>query len=138
MLKVVLDTNCFISCIGKRSDFRGVFDAFLNKQFQLCVSTEILLEYEEMFGQFWGEEVTHNLLATILTADNVSLDTVFYNFNLVDGDMDDNKFADAYLAAGADFLVSNDAKLLNLNRNIYPKITVLDLSTFLAIAKGLS
>ncbi len=89
-MKIVLDTNSFISCIGKVSPYRNVFDAFLNQQYTLCVSTEILLEYEEKFDQFWGEEVSHNLLGTILTAQNTSLNDIFYFFHLVDGDVDDN------------------------------------------------
>ncbi len=48
-MKVVIDTNYFLSCIGKNSIHRNVFDAFLDGKFKLCLSTEILLEYEEMF-----------------------------------------------------------------------------------------
>ena len=107
-MKIVLDTNCFLSCIGKLSPYRNVFDAFLNQDYTLCVSTEILLEYEEKFDSFWGEEVTHNLLGTIITAENTALYNVFYFFHLVKGDVDDNKFADIYLASNADILVSND------------------------------
>ena len=107
-MKIVLDTNCFLSCIGKLSSYRNVFDAFLKQDYTLCVSTEILLEYEEKFDSFWGEEVTHNLLGTILTAENTSLYNVFYFFHLVKGDVDDNKFADIYLASNADILVTTD------------------------------
>jgi predicted nucleic acid-binding protein len=66
-VKVILDTNCFIGCIGKKSPYRRVFDAFLNLEFILCVSPEILLEYEEKFAEFWGAEVAHNLLGVMLT-----------------------------------------------------------------------
>lgn len=51
-MKIVLDTNCFISCIGKKSPYRRVFDAYLQKVYTLCVSTEVLLEYEEKFLEF--------------------------------------------------------------------------------------
>ncbi len=53
-MKVVFNTNCFISCIGKRSRYRNVFDEFLKEGYTLCVSTEILLEYEEIFSVKWG------------------------------------------------------------------------------------
>ena len=53
-MKVVLDTNCFISCIGKTSPYRNVFDGFLQNRYTLCLSSEILLEYEEIFTEFWG------------------------------------------------------------------------------------
>ena len=129
-MRIVLDTNCFISCIGKKSLYRKVFDAFLNNQFTLCASTEILLEYEEKFTEFWGEEVADNLLGTLLTSENISLHSVFYNFQLVAGDEDDNKFADTYLSSNADILVSNDAQLLALGKNVYPPIKVMTLQKF--------
>ncbi len=129
-MKIVLDTNSFISCIGKRSPYRNVFDAFLNNQYDLRVSTEILLEYEEKFERFWGEEVTQNLLGVILTSENTSLHDIFYNFHLVQGDLDDNKFSDTYLSASADILVSNDKKLLALNKLEFPPISVVTLEDF--------
>ncbi|MFM9836807.1 MAG: putative toxin-antitoxin system toxin component, PIN family [Cyclobacteriaceae bacterium] len=130
LLKVVLDTNCFISCIGKESPYRNIFNSFLNKQYIICLSTEILLEYEEKFTEFWGEQVTHNLLGLLLTAENSSLHSVFYNFRLVAGDADDNKFADVYLAASADVLVTNDRKLLALSKNAFPHIRTMNLQDF--------
>jgi putative PIN family toxin of toxin-antitoxin system len=129
-VKIVLDTNSFISCIGKRSPYRNVFDAFLNQKFELCVSTEMLLEYEEKFNQFWGEQVSHNLLGTILTAENASLYDIFYFFHLVEGDKDDNKFSDTYLSANADILVSNDKHLLLLNQKEFPSVRVITLEDF--------
>ena len=129
-MKVVLDTNCFLSCIGKRSSYRNVFDAYLNGKFTLCVSTEILFEYEEKFNEFWSEEVTHNLLGVILTSENTSLHDIFYFFRLVQGDVDDNKFADAYLSASADMIVSNDKKLLAHNKNEFPPVKVISLEDF--------
>ena len=129
-MKVVPDTNCFISCIGKKSPYRNVFDAFLQKRYTLCISSEILLEYEEKFLEFWGTDVTANLLGTLLTASNTSPHSIFYNFLLVYGDADDNKFADTYLSANADYLVSNDTKLLALKKIAFPPVQVVTLREF--------
>ncbi|MBX3163912.1 MAG: putative toxin-antitoxin system toxin component, PIN family [Bacteroidetes bacterium] len=136
-MKVVLDTNCLLSCIGKRSSYRNVFDAFIEGRYELCVSTEILLEYEEKFMEFWGEAVTHNLLGFMLTAPNASMQDIFYFFNLVQGDVDDNKFADTYIASIADILVSNDKKLLALNDLVFPPIKVMRLEEFSELLKTL-
>lgn len=129
-MKVVLDTNCFISCIGKKSSYRVVFDAFLQNVFTLCLSSEIILEYEEKFLEFWGKQVTENLLGTLLTAPNTSFHSIYYNFLLVSSDADDNKFADVYLTAGADILVSNDSSLLRLRSNKFPLVNVITLQEF--------
>lgn len=129
-MKIVLDTNCFISCIGKRSEYREVFDRFLQRRYTLCLSAEVLLEYEEKFNEFWGEEVCHNLLGVILTAENTSLHNIFYQFNLVIGDADDNKFADLFVAAAADLLVTNDNALLALSSVEFPLIKTATLQEF--------
>ena len=130
-MKIVLDTNCFISCIGKKSAYRSVFDGFLNSRYSLCVSTEILLEYEEKFAEFWGESIAHNLLGTLLTSENISFHSVFYNFLLVAGDEDDNKFTDVYIAAAADILVTNDSSIIAVAKSDFPKITVMTLKDFM-------
>lgn len=134
-MKVVLDTNAFISCIGKRSVYRNVFDAYLSKQYTLCISAEILLEYEEKFFEFWGEDVTQNLLGRLLAGSNTSFHSIYYYFGLAGNDPDDNKFADLYLASNADFLISNDAKLLSLNHLTFPKLKVITLQQFSSMLK---
>ncbi|NDC41378.1 MAG: putative toxin-antitoxin system toxin component, PIN family [Chitinophagia bacterium] len=129
-MKIVLDTNCFISCIGKQSPYRNVFDYFLSERYTLCVSTEILLEYEEIFLSKWGEAVTENLLTRLIRAKNLETVSVFFNFNAVNFDADDNKFADVYIASNADIIVSNDTKLLNLNMHPFPQFKVVTLQAF--------
>ena len=55
-MKAVIDTNCLLSCIGKKSPYRNVFNAFLQGTLTIAVNFEILLEYEEIFTKFWGED----------------------------------------------------------------------------------
>ena len=129
-MRVVLDTNAFLSCIGKRSPYRNVFDAFLNARFELCISTEILLEYEEKFIDFWGIEVAQNLLGVILTSENVIRESPFFHFGLVVGDEDDNKFSDTYVSSGADILVSNDKRVLAIDENGFPPVKTMTLQEF--------
>ncbi len=45
---VVIDTNCLVQMISKRSPYRPIWDAFLGKRFVLCVSNDILDEYQEI------------------------------------------------------------------------------------------
>lgn len=136
-MKVVLDTNCFISCIGKRSAYRNVFDGFLSGVFTLCFSTDILLEYEEVFLEKWGVDVTQNLLARVVRGQNIEYTSIFFNFNAVTKDADDNKFADAYLAANADYIISNDGALLALNNMEFPPFKVLTLQAFSSMLSAL-
>ena len=113
-MKIVIDTNCLISCIGKKSLYRNVFDAFLESRFSICANHEMVLEYEETFVRFWGEEVTNNLMGLFEVSDNFEQVEVFYNFKLIEKDKDDNKFVDTFISAGAAYLISNDREILRL------------------------
>ncbi|MEJ7685068.1 MAG: putative toxin-antitoxin system toxin component, PIN family [Segetibacter sp.] len=118
-MRIVIDTNCLLSCIGKKSPFRNVFDAFLENVYTICCSYEMLLEYEEKFNYFWGEEVTNNLLGLFETSENFEQVLVHFNWHLISKDEDDNKFVDTYLAANADFLISNDSSITQLKNNFF-------------------
>lgn len=129
-MKIVIDTNCLLSCIGKKSPYRNVFDAFLAEKISFCVNNEILLEYEEIFLEKWGHDVTYNLLGLFETSNNVEQVQVFYNFELIETDKDDNKFVDTYIASGAVLLVSNDSSITKLKGNAFPPLNILTLQEF--------
>jgi uncharacterized protein len=129
-MKVVIDTNCLLSCIGKKSPYRNVFDAFLKGKLTIAVNFEILLEYEEMFTNFWGEDVAYNLLGLFEVSDNFEQVQVFYNFKMIQSDEDDNKFVDTYIASGATYLVSNDKSITSLKGTIFPPLAILTLDEF--------
>ena len=48
MSPVVIDTNCLLQIIARRSPYRPIWDAFLQGRYDLCVSDEILDEYQEV------------------------------------------------------------------------------------------
>jgi uncharacterized protein len=123
-------TACLLSCIGKKSPYRNVFDAFLENRFIICANTEILFEYEEVFTRFWGTEATNNLLGLFESSDNFHGVTVHYNWRLIKSDEDDNKFVDTFLAAEADILVSNDSSITCLSSTNFPPLTVMTLQEF--------
>ena len=134
-MKVIIDTNCLLSCIGKKSHYRNVFDAFLQNKFTLCVNNEIHLEYEEVFNRFWGKDVTYNLLGLFEMSDNFEQIHISFRFGLVEKDKDDNKFVDTYIAANADFLISNDSSIKQLKNNNFPPLNILTLKEFSVLLK---
>lgn len=129
-MKIVIDTNCLLSCIGKKSPFRNVFNAFIENKFTICVNNEIILEYEEIFERFWGTDVTNNLLGLFESSDNFEQVIVNYNWELISKDKDDNKFVDTYIAANADLLVSNDNSITSLKNNSFPPLNIMKLEEF--------
>jgi predicted nucleic acid-binding protein len=66
MRYIVLDTNCLLACIANRSKYHSVWTAFLNEDFWLCVSNEILTEYEEILARktspTFSEMIVHIIL----------------------------------------------------------------------------
>lgn len=64
--KIVIDTNVFITIIGKKSPNRWIFDKIISGSFILCISSEILLEYEELLNRKTNIEVTRNLIDFLL------------------------------------------------------------------------
>lgn len=129
-MKIVIDTNCLLSCIGKKSPFRNVFNAFIENKFTICVNNEIILEYEEIFERFWGTDVTNNLLGLFESSDNFEQVIVNYNWELISKDKDDNKFVDTYIAANADLLVSNNNSITSLKNNSFPPLNIMKLEEF--------
>jgi uncharacterized protein len=57
MLKIVLDTNVILSSVSTKSPYRIVFDKLNDFAYELAVSTEILLEYEEKLSEIFSPRV---------------------------------------------------------------------------------
>lgn len=66
MNPVVIDTNCLLQIIARRSPYRPIWDAFLAGKFQLCVSNEILEEYQEILEKQITLSIAENVVLLIL------------------------------------------------------------------------
>ena len=128
---VVIDTNCLLQIIARRSPYRPIWDAFLAGRFVLCVSDEILDEYQEILGQQITPSVAENVVLLILNKKNVALVDPHFRLGLVTADADDNKFVDCAFAAGADYLVSEDSHFKVLRTIPFPLINLVTLDEFM-------
>jgi putative PIN family toxin of toxin-antitoxin system len=129
-MKIVLDTNCLLVSIPKRSTYRWLWDSFRNQQFILCYTTEILEEYNEVIADFYSIELAENIINEILNSQNANPVTVFYKWQLIKNDVDDNKFVDCAISAAADLIVTNDKHFNILSEIDFPKVPVSDLLGF--------
>ena len=98
----------------------------LKGSYTLCVSTEILKEYEEIIGQKLGNTVADNILAMIDNLPNVEYITTYYKWGLIVQDYDDNKFVDCAIACNANYLVTQDKHFKILGRIKFPRVNVID------------
>lgn len=136
-MKIVLDSNIVLVSIPYVSPYRIIYDALLYGKYELIVSHEILLEYEEIVLVRANRVIAEAVIGSLLTLENVWKQDIYYKWNLISGDKDDNKFTDTYVAADADFLVTNDSHFNVLKSIPFPKINVIDINTFTDMLKKL-
>ena len=129
-MRVVIDTNVFVSSLSSKSKFHWVIKLLIEGQFQLCVSAEIFLEYEEKLKEKYSQGVANSFLNSLKELPNVVYIESFYHWNLIQKDPDDNKFADCSVASNAHYLVSNDRHFAVLKQNQFPPINIITLEEF--------
>jgi len=132
-VKIVLDTNVFWVSISRRSRSHLLFQRLLEGKYSLCVTTDILNEYEEIIGQKLGKEITENTMKVLDNLQNVEFVTKFFRWQLIADDYDDNKFSDCAAASNADYLVTNDGHFDVLKSINFPKINVISMEEFLKV-----
>lgn len=129
-MKIVLDTNVLLVSLSRKSPHNWIFQNLIDGQFRLCVTTDILLEYEEIIARHMGVSVAEDTLEVLLDVPTLIRIEKYYQWNLLPNDADDNKFVDCYLAAGADYLVTEDNDFNILTNVYFPKITCIKIDSF--------
>jgi putative PIN family toxin of toxin-antitoxin system len=131
MRHVVLDTNCLIQILPTRSQYHRIWTDFLAGRYCLCVSNEILAEYEEILAEHTSPEVAHNVVEAIARHPRTCYRESYYHFHLLsDIDKDDDKFVDCAITAGADYIVTEDSHFNHLKQIPFPLLNVLTLDEF--------
>ena len=131
MRPVVIDTNCLLQIISRNSPYRPIWDAFLAGKYELCVSNDILEEYQEILEQQITPTVAENIVLLLLNKQNVKLVDPHFRMGLITADPDDNKFVDCAFAANADYLVSEDSHFDVLRTTPFPHLNLVTLDEFL-------
>lgn len=127
---VVLDTNVLLVSISDRSPYHWIYKSLREGRYDLVVTTDIVLEYEEIIGQHLGGDVAGDVRDALTRYPNVVPVRRYYRWNLIEADPDDNKFVDCAVAGNADCLVTNDRHFDVLKRNLYPRVTVITPEAF--------
>ena len=138
MRRIVLDTNCLLQSLPSNSPYHKVWESVLNGEFQLCVNTEILNEYEEILSGKTTKEIAHNVVEAIARLSTTYFQDSYYHFGLITEDPDDNKFVDCAfvdcaIAADAELIVTNDKHFDVLRTVSWPKLTIIKLKEFAAL-----
>lgn len=132
-MKIVLDSNVLISSIGKKSSLRGIWEAFIDNRYQIVVSEDILKEYEEILQEHSAPGAAEIVMEIFIESPVVITQKIYYNWNAITADPDDDKFFDIAVAADVDFLVTNDKHFDSIKTLPFPKVNVLTSGEFLAL-----
>lgn len=132
----MLDTNCLIASLSRHSEYYLVWKGFQTGKYILCVSNDILEEYQKIIALKTSSEVARNVVDLLLKSKNVELVTPYFKFWLFEADHDDDKFVNCAFAANATYIVSNDKHFDILERIQFPRLFVLKLQQFLQLLEN--
>jgi predicted nucleic acid-binding protein len=117
--------------ISAHSPYRPAWQAFREGLYTLCVSNDILNEYNEILGRVANTAVAHNIVNAIVRSPYTRMLDPHFHFGLIEQDPDDNKFVDCAIIAGADYIVSEDSHFRVLSEIPFPNVNVIRMDEFL-------
>lgn len=130
MRRICLDTNCLLMALPSQSPYHKVWTDFLGNSIELCVSTEILLEYEEILSEHASPRMAHLVVEALANRKNLVRVEPSWHFELIKVDPDDNKFVDCAICGQAEYIVSNDSHFKVLNDIDFPVVALKTLKEF--------
>jgi putative PIN family toxin of toxin-antitoxin system len=116
--------------ISARTKYNQIWKSFLSGDFVLCLSNEILEEYEEVIARNVNPKIAGIVIYTILTRNNVERLDPHFHFHLIQQDEDDNKFVDCAIVSNAKCIVSEDRHFEILKTIDFPKVDILGIDEF--------
>ena len=136
-MRVVLDSNVLLVSLGATSIFKPIWEAFIDGKFQLVVADEIIYEYHEILTQYSAKGIAEKVIEVFIESPDIIFQNVYYKWNLITADADDNKFFDIAVAANAHYLVTNDAHFGKAKSSTFPSVNIISAKEFLKIVEYL-
>jgi putative PIN family toxin of toxin-antitoxin system len=134
-MTIVLDTNILLVAIARNSNLHLIFQELVRQKYILAVSTEILLEYEEILQRKLGTETATSVITFLSNLPNIRKIDTHFLWGMIENDWDDNKFIDCAVAAGATYIVSDDAHFRILKKIDFPPLSLLTGEEFVEVLK---
>ena len=129
MLRVVVDTNVYISAIFWGGKPRHVIDLGRDGKIQIFTSEDIEQEILDKLMTKFGlnSEEAGRVMADFSTFTKPI--RISSRINVVKDDPDDDKFIECAMECDAEFIISGDRHLLNMKK--YEGIGIINAATFL-------
>lgn len=132
-MTVVIDCNVLVMCLTSRSPWHIIYQSLIAGKYNLAITDEIVLEYEEIIQKKYGITTSNAFISLLSELPNVYYLHTYYRWLLIDADPDDNKYCDCAVAGKADYLVSEDNHFNILKTVSFPKITAVSIDEFAAM-----
>jgi putative PIN family toxin of toxin-antitoxin system len=128
-MRVVLDTNVFISGIFFSGPPSTILEAWAKQSLQIVLSKQILDEYQRVAAALLSKFPTIDILPIIelVTIHGQFVDTQGFDISVCE-DPDDDKFLECAVAGKCKIIISGDKHLLRLSE--YEGIIVLNPRNF--------
>lgn len=133
--RVVIDTNCLLQVLGAKSKYHFLFESFLQFGYVMCISNEVLLEYEEILRAKASPLAADLFLKVMARSRNVVRKDPYFKWNIITIDFDDNKFVDCAFACRANYIVTNDKHFREVVDSPFPTFNVITLDEFAEMMK---
>jgi predicted nucleic acid-binding protein len=109
-MTICIDTNVVLGKFTAGHAHSPLLDGWLNGRISWAVSTEILLEYDEIMVRHASPSKADHLRRIMELGSSrpqsLLLITPTYRFRLITADPDDDKFADCAIAVDADYIIT--------------------------------
>ena len=99
----------------------------------LCVTNEILQEYEELLSVRTSSHIAKMIIEIILKSPHTMKLEAHYRWGLIQADWDDNKFVDCAVASDAEYIVTNDKHFNPLKEIPWPKVEIIKIAEFIKL-----
>jgi uncharacterized protein len=136
MTNLVLDTNIWVIALSEYSEYHWLVREIVGGRISLSLTTDILLEYEEVLTRRYSASVAQTLVAALPDLPTVRLIHSYFRWRCITVDPDDNKFIDCAIAAGADALVTEDSHFAVVKSQQFPLVQVWSLEEFARVYQG--
>jgi len=123
MIKVVVDTNVFISSFFGGNPIK-INDLWKEGEIKLCLSREIVDEYVEVLKRLGlqNENELQELLNIFSEGHNIIFSATTPSLKIIEQDPDDNMFIECAVALGCSHIISGDKHLQQVKNYMGIKI----------------
>ena len=135
-MKVVLDTNIILASLYNSSPYHKIFISLYNLDFELYITTEILLDYEEKIADFFSKVIAQDFIKALFELKNVHKIDRLFKSEIIIVDLDDNKFIECAYAGNVNCIVSNDKHFDVLKKITFPQMAVINIDEFIKLLES--